>query len=127
MSLTLSEAALSGERPCDVNKGGDPENPPCARLTLTGTFANTTDFDAAAAALSQKHAAMADWGCFDPSNNFNGHDFFLAKLTVEHAWLIDVYGGAAVIDPDDYFNADLGLITPAEEEDQQLLQVSSSE
>jgi len=120
MSLTQSEAALSGDdRPCDASSGGDPENPPCARLTLTGTFANVTDFDAAAAALRDRHPAMADWGCFDPDDNFNGHDFFLAKLTVDHAWLINIYGGAAVLTPDDYFNADRTLLNAPEQQDRE--------
>jgi len=36
-----------------------------------------------------------------------GHDFFVAKLDIDGIWLIDFYGGAANIAPEDYYAANL--------------------
>ena len=33
------------------------------------------------------------------------HGFFLAKMAVKQAWLINMYGGAAVVDATDYYAA----------------------
>jgi len=71
---------------------------------LSGTFKNVTGTPEAAVAqdaLTATHPAMVDWGCF--STSIEGHDFFLAKLDVTHLWMINIYGGAAIIDPDEYF------------------------
>ncbi|KAJ8607681.1 hypothetical protein CTAYLR_007295 [Chrysophaeum taylorii] len=110
MSLTISEA-VSRTSACKPSSYGDPENPPCARLSLTGTFANVTgdEWDTAAAALKAKHPAMENWGCFGGSG-IPDHGFYVAKLQVDQAWLIDIYGGASVLTADDYFGVD-GLLS----------------
>jgi len=70
---------------CAVTHGGsgDPENPPCARITLIGTFVivdATTDPDEyqfAKDAFLERHPAMADW----PAR----HGWIVAKIVVEEA------------------------------------------
>ena len=42
MSLSLSEAQMSEVSACQEAGSGDPENPPCARLVLSGSFVNIT-------------------------------------------------------------------------------------
>jgi len=104
VSLALSEATLSGTplaRPdCTIGAGlGDPENPPCARLVLSGKMvrvrANSTEEQAAKKALFEKHPSFTRY----PKD----HAFFTAKLEVDGVWLIDFYGGAANIKPEEYF------------------------
>merc|ERR1719221_1061424 len=104
VSLALSEAALLGTkqaRPdCIIGTGfGDPENPPCARLVLSGNLvrvaANSTEEQIANAALFKKHPSFTKY----PKD----HAFFTAKLEIDGVWLIDFYGGAAIIQPKEYF------------------------
>ena len=33
------------------------------------------------------------------------HDFFVGKLEIDGLWLIDMFGGAAIIKPAEYFAA----------------------
>merc|ERR1712146_446313 len=98
VSLGLTEQAIGGFRACNPEKGGDPENPPCARLVVNGVFKNvsgTEEEATAQEALFSRHPAMPDW----PSD----HSWFFAKIDITFLWLIDMYGGASVIDPADYF------------------------
>merc|ERR1711924_313505 len=80
---------------------GDPENPPCARLVLTGTMsklaAASDEQGAAMAALLKKHPSFAMY----PKD----HGFYVAKMDIEALWLIDMYGGAHILSPGDYFDA----------------------
>ena len=75
----------------------NPELPLCARLTLCGHF---TPVDAdeekfALNAIFSRFPGMKDW----PSS----HEFFPAKLKINLIWLIDFFGGAAIVNPSDYF------------------------
>jgi len=105
-SLALSEATLMGPdmlRACKIGTFlGDPENPPCARLVLSGTVVKlakgTAEEKTARAALLARHPSFANY----PAS----HDFFVAKLEVDGVWLIDQYGGAAIIPPAEYFKGD---------------------
>lgn len=113
VSLTLSEASLSsvcaskhGLDSCTLNtKYGDPENPVCARLTLTGTLvvldseSDSDEYNFAKEALFERHSTMESW----PTN----HEWVVAKLEIEDIWLIDFFGGAAIIDPETYFGVSL--------------------
>jgi len=36
------------------------------------------------------------------------HDFFFTTLNITNLWLIDIYGGAAIIKPEDYYAVDPG-------------------
>ena len=106
--LSLSEAALLGpkgfwwKQKCAIGQPlGDPENPPCARLVLTGTVvkpdAESDEAKRAMAALLLRHPSFANY----PS----GHGFYVAKMEISAAWEIDKFGGAAIISPADYFKA----------------------
>jgi len=107
-TLSLSEAALLGpkgfwwKQKCEIGQPlGDPENPPCARLVLTGTMvkpdAKSDEVKRAMAALLARHPSFANY----PS----GHGFYVAKMEISAAWEIDMFGGAAIISPADYFKA----------------------
>jgi len=98
-SLTLSESAITDpgfifRQYCKIGTNlGDPENPPCARLVLSGNIvkltANSTEEKKAKEALFSRHPSFEQ---YPP-----GHDFFAAKMEVDTVWLIDWYGGAAII------------------------------
>ena len=81
----------------------DPEDPRCARLTLSGRLgrlANTSVETAAArAALFSRHPEMAGWPVAPP------HNFEFYKLDISDIWLVDFFGGAANISTNDYFRA----------------------
>jgi len=107
-SLSLSEAALFGKKSftwkqkCQIGQLlGDPENPPCARLVLSGTMAKvpagSAEETSAKAALVARHPSFA---LYPP-----GHGFYVAKMELSGLWEIDMFGGAAIISPEDYFKA----------------------
>jgi hypothetical protein len=112
VALTLSEASLSsvcadreGLAACTLGtKYGDPENPVCARLTLTGKLVvlekDSTEYDFAQEALFERHGTMEDWP--------RDHNWVVAKIDIQDVWLIDFFGGASIIDPSEYFAAGLG-------------------
>ena len=111
-SLTLSEASLSTtcrsrtdpvvEASCTV-QGGDPESPLCARLTMSGrmvevsssSFEDRDEFEFARQAFFTRHPQMATW----PED----HHWVVAKLVVTDIALIDYFGGATFLAPDEYF------------------------
>merc|ERR1719254_51705 len=103
-SFALSEASLQPPETvsaCLIGKAnplGDPENPPCARLVLSGNFSKvavgSSEEEDAKEALFAKHPSFK---LYPP-----GHDFFVAKLSVDGVWLIDAYGGAATPSVADY-------------------------
>lgn len=105
-TFTLSEASLTGsavrKQSCQIGTSlGDPENPPCARLVLSGSMlkvaAGSAEEKTAKAALIARHPSFSHL----PSS----HHFYVAKLQVDGIWLIDMFGGAAIISPEDYFAA----------------------
>merc|ERR1712113_570143 len=80
--------------------GGDPENPPCARLVLSGDIikvTNTSEEKEAKASLFARHPSFK---LYPP-----GHSFFVAKMVIDEIWLISAYGGAAIITPTEYYAA----------------------
>jgi hypothetical protein len=107
VSLTISEASLSsvctdrdGLASCIIGTSyGDPENPVCARLTLTGSFVvvdeDSAEYAFAQRAFFQRHPTMKDW----PLN----HNWVIAKINIQDIWLIDFFGGATIVDPESYF------------------------
>jgi hypothetical protein len=125
-SLALSEAQITNpdivtRQYCSIGTFiGDPENPPCARLVLSGTVvkleANSSEDTAARKVLFQRHPSFAE---YPPS-----HDFFVAKLDIDGVWLIDFYGGAAIIPPAQYFGAEGPLTGPTAVLKAQVLAVS---
>jgi len=103
MTLALSEATLAGtsdEVPaCTIGQGfGDAENPPCARMVLSGDFARLDpiddEHDSAQAALFDRHPSFK---LMPPD-----HGFFVGKLNIDAIWLIDFYGGATIMDVSEY-------------------------
>jgi hypothetical protein len=108
VSLTLSEASLasvcggSNLKGCLIGGYGDPENPLCARLVLTGTFLIVPpgdELDTAKEALFARHTSMKQWPV--------GHEWLVAKLEIQDIWLIDFFGGASILNVDDYLAVDL--------------------
>ena len=96
VSFSLTAASLGH---CPPTKHTDPENPTCARATFSGTFTKVTDKDESETAkqsLIAKHPMMASWPA--------GHDFNVWKITdINEIWLIDIYGGAKSVDPNEYY------------------------
>uniref|UniRef100_A0A1D1YSU8 Protein CREG2 n=1 Tax=Anthurium amnicola TaxID=1678845 RepID=A0A1D1YSU8_9ARAE len=76
----------------------DPENPTCAKLTLTGKLklvdGNSTEGKYARLALFAKHTEMKGW----PKD----HNFQIFKLDIQNIFLIDWFGGAKPLTLDQY-------------------------
>ena len=105
-SLTLSQTGINGT--CFT--GGaqvDPEDPRCAKLTITGTMKLSTGADIATgkAALFARHPQMKTW---PPSHGFAVHE-----LSVENIWQIYFYGGGSSVTPKEYFAATPEHDTPS--------------
>ncbi|XP_074550261.1 protein CREG2 [Halichoeres trimaculatus] len=94
-SLTFSEA--EGELCRQMMY--DPEDPRCARLTLTGKMVEVAPEELAFAkeAMFSRHPAMAKWPV--------GHKWFFMKLELIQVWLQDWIGGVSLIPLEDYFKA----------------------
>jgi len=112
ISLTISEASFAQNSKACSTTGyfGDPENPPCARLVLTGTFrkiASDQEMEFGREALLSKHPSMKYWPL--------DHEFFVGTLEIEDLWMLDWFGGASILNVDDYFNIDLTLLEKEEE------------
>lgn len=114
VSLTLSEAALPEgvASPWCARGGGtgrgDPENPPCARLVLTGEFVRVDDPDEVArakAALFARHPGERRWPA--------GHGFFVARIDVVDLWSLDWFGGASTLNTTAYAATDYGAYARA--------------
>jgi len=112
VSFAMSEAQLTGNNSvaaCEIGTNlGDPENPPCARLVLSGNFikleAGSDEDKIAKGALFERHPSFK----FFPSN----HDFYAAKIDIDGIWLIDFYGSATVVNPKKYFAANTNAYRP---------------
>jgi hypothetical protein len=111
VSLTLSEASLSsvctnkdGLAACSLgSQYGDPENPVCARLTVTGELVvldqDSPEYEFATSSLFQRHSTMATWP--------RDHDWRAFKIDIKDIWLIDYFGGASVITAKEYFSVNV--------------------
>ena len=78
----------------------DAEDPRCARLSLSGHLVSVTssnEIKIAETALFTRHPVMEDW--YNGSEE-DSHAFSFWKLELEEIWLIDSFGGAALIDID---------------------------
>lgn len=92
-SFTLSEAPLGT---CGAI---DPENPLCAKLTLTGSLVrvtNSTEKGLALEGLFAKHAEMEQW----PAD----HGFAVYALRVSSIFLIDFFGGPKPLTVEEYYS-----------------------
>lgn len=110
ITLTLSESALASVCPNEAidscmlgSQFGDPENPVCARLTLTGKLValedDSEEFNFAKDAFFQRHPSMKAWP--------QGHGWVIAKIDIQDIWLIDYFGGATILDAPEYFAAEM--------------------
>ena len=100
--LALSQASYPGKILSNCAIGGflgHPENPLCARPVVAGAMSQVTagsdEESNAKEALFERHPSFEEYP--------GGHDFFVAKLSIDGLWLIDIFGGAAIIKPADYF------------------------
>lgn len=77
----------------------DPEDPRCARLTLTGKMTEVPPEDVSFAkeALFSRHPVMAKWPV--------SHKWFFMRLELIQVWLQDWVGGTSLIPLEDYFKA----------------------
>ncbi|XP_016378840.1 protein CREG2-like isoform X1 [Sinocyclocheilus rhinocerous] len=94
-SLTFSEAEGDFCR----KQVYDPEDPRCARLTLTGKMVEVgpEELDFAKEAMFSRHPVMKKWP--------PGHNWFFMKLVLQQVWLQDWVGGVSVIPLEEYFKA----------------------
>ncbi|KAG8000494.1 Protein CREG2, partial [Nibea albiflora] len=94
-SLTFSEAEGEFCRQMVY----DPEDPRCARLTLTGKMVEVVPEELVFAkeAMFSRHPVMAKWPV--------GHKWFFMKLELVQVWLQDWIGGVSLIPLEDYFKA----------------------
>ncbi|RXG71995.1 Protein CREG1 [Armadillidium vulgare] len=97
VSLTVTEAQSDY---CS-KKGFDPEDPRCSHAIFTGVMEkiekDTEEEEFARNALFSRHVEMSSW----PSN----HDWFFGKIKIQHIYLLDFFGGAQVVDVEEYFAA----------------------
>jgi hypothetical protein len=107
-TLSLTEASsLEEVAVCKIGHLlGDPENPPCARLVLSGSLAKVAagsdEETAAKKALFAKHPSFK---MYPP-----GHAFYVVKMEVDGVWLIDAYGGAATPSAKEYLDYKPSLV-----------------
>mmetsp|Transcript_13200 Transcript_13200/g.20502 ORF Transcript_13200/g.20502 Transcript_13200/m.20502 type:complete len:577 (+) Transcript_13200:197-1927(+) len=75
----------------------DPEDPRCARLSISGRLVEVepVEIETAKLAMFDKHPSMKGWY---KDNDTTGHNFKFYKIQMEEIWLIDYFGGAATID-----------------------------
>ncbi|XP_054471616.1 protein CREG2 [Anoplopoma fimbria] len=94
-SLTFSEAEGEFCRQMVY----DPEDPRCARLTLTGKMVEVVpeELGFAKEAMFSRHPVMAKWPV--------GHKWFFMKLELIQVWLQDWIGGISLIPLEEYFKA----------------------
>jgi hypothetical protein len=102
-TFTLCEAQLPGG--C---VGVDPEDPTCAKLSITGEVlpVPSEDVEIAKAMLFARHPAMKAWP--------KGHAFAAWELHPHAIRLLDWYGGPKDIAPADYYKAAMPSITQYE-------------
>ncbi|XP_048209474.1 protein CREG2 [Perognathus longimembris pacificus] len=77
----------------------DPEDPRCARLTLTGRViaVSPAEVEFAKHAMFSRHPGMRKWP--------RQYEWFFMKMRIEHVWLQKWYGGVADISREEYFKA----------------------
>jgi hypothetical protein len=102
-ALTLSEAVLDPAdytaSQCGSRAGVDPEDPRCAKITISGVVSPCTgdSIKIGQAALFDRHPQMKDW----PKD----HGFSVFEMIISDIWMISSYGGGAKIKPSDYYHA----------------------
>ncbi|KAL9228377.1 hypothetical protein vseg_003966 [Gypsophila vaccaria] len=96
-SFTISEHPIGT---CGVI---DPENPTCAKITLTGKLGlidqRSKEAEFARTALFAKHREMKDWP--------KGHNFQIFKLQIVDIFLINWFGGPKPLTVDQYLHSNI--------------------
>ncbi|KAH7553965.1 hypothetical protein JRO89_XS12G0086700 [Xanthoceras sorbifolium] len=96
-SLTISEYPIGT---CGTR---DPENPACAKITLTGKLVlvdnNSKEAEFAQSALFTKHPEMKEW----PED----HNFQFFKLETKDIFLINWFGGPKPLTVDQYLHPEM--------------------
>jgi len=103
-SLTLSEAAVDPSQfdgaKCGPDGALDPEDPRCAKLTISGTISpcgdDTKEFGLQT--LYASHPQMESW----PED----HGFIVHEMQIEQLWMIANYGGGGFLAPQEYTTAE---------------------
>lgn len=85
----------------------DPENPTCAKITLTGKLKlvdkKSKEAEFAKSSLFSKHVEMKGW----PKD----HNFQFFKLEIENIFLIDWFGGPKPLTVDEYLHPKKNKLT----------------
>ncbi|XP_013117035.1 protein CREG1-like [Stomoxys calcitrans] len=81
----------------------DPMEPTCARTIISGEVKrmdeNQKDYQEALASFVARHPASQKW--------LDKHNFYLCELEITNIFVLDFYGGAHNIKPDDYYKVEL--------------------
>jgi len=95
-AVTVSQAALQHTTSCEVAKI-DPEDPRCAKLTISGQMTKVSGQAAefGKAALFARHPQMKQWPV--------SHNFAVYELVISDIWMIAFYGGGGAIKPKMYY------------------------
>ncbi|KAJ1401933.1 protein CREG1 [Ochromonadaceae sp. CCMP2298] len=105
VAFSISLAQSTGY--CNVQRL-DPENPRCARVVFSGKFVAVTEpaeHKFAKDALFERHPEMASW----PAD----HSWKVHRVDLAEVWLIDIYGGASVVDVGEYYDVDMSALKGA--------------
>lgn len=106
LDATLQDLAADARCSLTVSQLGtaagcatDPEDPTCAKLTLSGRMRPVPDdrLPHARAALFTRHPQMASWPA--------GHHFEFHYLEITDLFLLDHYGGAVPLTVEEYYAA----------------------
>lgn len=108
-SITFSEKAIPG----GCKKGDTAEDPPCARLTVSGKMSPVPKevVPQAEEYLFARHPQMKEW------SKMKSHAFrpwWMAKDNITSMLLIDFYGGAVKLNVDKYLEAPWQFINKTE-------------
>jgi len=103
-ALTLSEAALDTSQfegaKCGPDGDLDPEDPRCAKLTISGTMKPVDDdkYKFGLDTLYAKHPQMESW----PAD----HGFVVYEMHIDDLWMIANYGGGGSFSATDFLASD---------------------
>lgn len=105
-AFTISEASLNSTCGDLQQWHMDPEDPRCARITLSGVVKRLrgADSELGRQALFKRHPQMEMWP--------KGHHFQVFELQLHDIWMIDFYGGGQLIDVPTFLAAEPQHIVP---------------
>jgi len=89
-ALTVGEAAFAGTCGFAGSKI-DPEDPRCAKITVSGSLAKSAgkDIETGKVALFARHPQMQKWP--------EAHGFVVFEMHITDIWMIDFYGGGSSV------------------------------